>query len=99
MTVDMGVYSVESFKNLADQDWEGFRKGHAWHFKSASSGVKCPVNPTNPTREHRLVVDITLDPGHQMLDVFGCWHFCRSLETLRILPKILEPIPSAEHEC
>lgn len=73
MTVDMGVYSVESFENLTDQDWKGFWKGHAY-----------------PAREHRFVVDITLDPCHQMLDIFRCRHLGRSLEILGVLPEIFE---------
>lgn len=36
--------------------------------------------------EHLLVVDVCLYPGHEMLDVFGCRHFRRTLEVLIILP-------------
>lgn len=75
MTVDVGVYSVESFEDLTDQDWEGFGKGHAY-----------------PAREHRFVVDITLDPYHQVLDILRCRHLGRSFEILGVLPEIFKLI-------
>lgn len=98
MTVDVGVYSVESFKNLTDQDWEGFWKGDTWHSESASLGLYYPIEPTYPAREHRFVIDITLDPCHQMLDIFRCRHLGRSLEIIGVLPEIFEPIPSVIRE-
>ena len=97
MTVDVGVDSVKSLENLTYQDWEGFWKGHAWHSKSVPLAVQDLVELTYPAREHRFVVDITLDPCHQMLDIFRCRHLGRSLEVLRILPEIFEPIPLAAH--
>lgn len=98
MTVNVGVNPVESFENLTDQDWECSWKGHAWHSKSALSGISYFFEPTYPAREHRFVVDIALDPCHQMLDIFRCRHLGRSLEILRVLPKIFESVPSATHD-
>ncbi len=47
---------------------------------------------TNAAGEHRFVVDIALNPCHEMLDIFGCRHLSRTLVILRVLPQILEPI-------
>ena len=97
MTVNVGVDSVESFENLTDEDWERFWKGHAWHSISASVGIWYVFEPTYPAREHRFVINIALDPCHQMLDIFRRRHLGRSLEILRVLPEIFEPTPSATH--
>ena len=45
---------------------------------------------TNSAGEHLFVVDITLYPTHQVLDVFGRRHFGWSLEVLTVLPKVFE---------
>lgn len=37
---------------------------------------------TNAAREHRFVVDIGLNPCHEMLDIFGCRHLSRALVVL-----------------
>lgn len=95
MTVYVGVYSVESFKNLTDQDWKSLRKRHAWHSKLASWKVWYLVEPTYPAREHGFIVNIILYPCHQMLDILRCRHFGRSLEILRVLPEVFESIPLA----
>jgi hypothetical protein len=42
--------------------------------------------------EHRLVVNVALDPGHQMLDILWGRHLGRSLELVCILPKVFESI-------
>lgn len=47
---------------------------------------------TDPTRKHLLVVNVTLNPAHQVLDVVGRGHLCRSLEIFRVLPEILKPV-------
>ena len=46
---------------------------------------------TNPARKHLFVVDIALDPCHQMLDIFRRRHLGRSLEILRVLPQVFKP--------
>lgn len=45
----------------------------------------------DPAGKHLLVVDVALDPGHEVLYVFGCWHLGGLLVVLIILPQILEP--------
>lgn len=37
---------------------------------------------TNAAREHRFVVNIALNPCHEMLDIFGCRHLSRTLVVL-----------------
>ena len=37
-----------------------------------------------------LVVDVALDPGHELLDVGGRGHLGRALEVLVVLPQVLE---------
>ena len=39
MTVNVGVYPIESLKDLTDQDRESFGEGHAWHPRLAALGV------------------------------------------------------------
>jgi hypothetical protein len=33
-----------------------------------------------------------LDPGHQVLDILRCGHFCGLLESFRVLPEVLESV-------
>ena len=47
---------------------------------------------TDSAGEYGLVVNIALDPAHQMFDVCRCRHLCRALEVLRILPEVFELI-------
>jgi hypothetical protein len=46
---------------------------------------------TNPARENRFIVNVALDPGHQVFDICWCWHFRGTLVVLGILPEVLEP--------
>ena len=43
-------------------------------------------------RESRFVVNVGLDPGHQVLDVFGRRHLGGALVGLGVLPKVLESV-------
>jgi len=45
---------------------------------------------TNSAWEYSFVINIALNPAHQMLNVRRCGHFGRSLVVFRILPEILE---------
>ena len=40
-----------------------------------------------------LIVDVRLDPGHEMLNILWCCHLGWLFEVLAVLPKILKPIP------
>ena len=44
---------------------------------------------TNFAGKQRLVVKLVLCPRHQIVDVFGCWAFDRSLHGLSVCPVIL----------
>lgn len=46
---------------------------------------------TNARGEHGLVIDVGLDPGHQVFNVFWGGHLGRLLVVLRVLPEVLEP--------
>ena len=46
----------------------------------------------NPRGKHGFIVDIGLDPGHEVLDVFRRWHFGRTFVVFGILPEVFESI-------
>jgi hypothetical protein len=46
---------------------------------------------TDSTREHLLVVDVALYPGHEVLNILWCGHLGGLLIVLVILPQVLEP--------
>jgi hypothetical protein len=52
---------------------------------------------TDSTGKHLLVVDVALNPSHEVFDVFGCRHFGGFFEVLIILPKIFESDPDLAH--
>jgi hypothetical protein len=45
---------------------------------------------TNTAREGLFIVDIALDPSHQMFDVLRRGHFRWTLEVFGVLPEIFE---------
>lgn len=47
---------------------------------------------TNATGHDGLVVNTSLDPCHELLDVGWCGHFRGTFEALVVLPEILEPV-------
>ena len=46
---------------------------------------------TNATGQNLFVVNVSLNPGHELLDVGRCGHLGRALVVLIVLPEILEP--------
>lgn len=50
---------------------------------------------TDLAREKRLVVELTLDPCHEQLNILRRGHFQRSLDILPISPEILKLLPCA----
>jgi hypothetical protein len=44
----------------------------------------------NSAGKHSFVVNVALNPSHQVLDISRRWHFGRPFVVLRILPEILE---------
>jgi len=87
VTVDMSVNAIQPFEELTDQDGKSLWKWDAWR-PSVSSWVldRGLGKPTYPTRKHGLIINIALDPRHQMFDVFRRGHLRGSLEVLRVLP-------------
>jgi hypothetical protein len=53
---------------------------------SEEGGKRLREGNTNPAREHLLVVDVALDPGHEVLDIFRCGHLGGLLVVLSVLP-------------
>lgn len=47
---------------------------------------------TSPAGKHLLIVNVSLDPGHEMLNV--CWgrHFGWPFVIFGVLPEVLEPV-------
>jgi hypothetical protein len=45
---------------------------------------------TYSARKHSLIVNIALDPTHQVFDVCRSGHFRGTFEVLRILPEVFE---------
>lgn len=45
---------------------------------------------TNSAREDCLIVNIALNPAHQVFDVCRCSHLRGAFEVLRILPEVFE---------
>ena len=45
---------------------------------------------TYPAWKHLLIVDVALDPSHQMLNILRSWHLGWTLELLLVLPQVLE---------
>lgn len=43
--------------------------------------------------KYRFVVDVGLDPGHELLNVRWGGHLSWTLVVLAVLPKVLEPAP------
>ena len=50
------------------------------------SSLDLVANRTKPAGKHRLIVNVTLDPSHKVLNVIWGWHLSRPLEALCILP-------------
>ena len=46
---------------------------------------------TNAAGQNLFVVNVSLNPGHKLLDVGRCSHLGRALVVLIVLPEILEP--------
>lgn len=47
---------------------------------------------TDTAGKHRLIVNIALNPSHELLNVGRRWHLRWSLVVLRVLPQVLKLI-------
>ena len=93
MAVNVRIDPIQSLEDLPDQRWKSFGKWNTcvrtispMSARSEHSGSSGNTR-TNSARKHGLVVDIALDPRHQVLHIFGRWHLRWTLEILRILPE------------
>ena len=94
MAVDVSVDSVEPFEQLPNQAWKCLWECNAcswfssWLYLAESSGG---MTRTNATREHLLIIDVSLHPCHEVFNVFWGRHLCWSFEFFIVLPEILKP--------
>ena len=93
MAIDVGINSVKSFEYLSNQT-----RKCLWEWDTCcelATGLQCCFTGeklTNAARKHLLVVDVALDPCHEMLYVFWSGHLGWPFEVLVILPKVLKPL-------
>lgn len=76
VAVYMGVDAIHALEYLPDH--AGKRLGKRNTCNSQKELISRPNTHANPAREHGLIVNVALDPSHQMLDVCWCRHFGRS---------------------
>lgn len=94
VTVDMGINPVKPFEQLPGERGERLGKRHTCIVSVGASTDPRQRNPSERTdfaRKHLLVVDVALDPSHEMFNVFRRRHLCRLLKFVGVLPEILEP--------
>ena len=87
VAVYVGIDSVQPLEELLDQRWECLREGNSWKRVSAFAGSsELTVVLTDSARKHGFIVDIALNPSHQVLYILWRGHFGRPLEVFRVLP-------------
>lgn len=89
VAVNMCVDAIHSLEDLTDHTCEGL-----WEWNTClclvvvRNSVTC--QHTDSARENCLVVDIALDPSHQVFDVSRSGHFGGPFVGFGILPKVLK---------
>ena len=95
VAVDVCVDAVQAFEDLPDQSRESLGERDAYQpneFLSGRRAYVCKVSSrTDLARKHLFIVDVALNPAHQMFDIIRGGHFRRTFVILRVLPEILEP--------
>ena len=90
MAIDVRVNTVHSLEDLTNHG-----RKCLWEWNTCTEISCCFYSEfpqlTDTAWKHRLVINVALNPGHQVLDVGRGWHLGWTLEVLRILPKILKP--------
>lgn len=96
VTVDVCVDAVEALEDLEDERAEGTWEWYTYclHVRFMSVLSLVQIARTNARREHLLVVDVSLNPAHEMLNIFWCGHLRWLLELLVVLPQVLEFVRS-----
>lgn len=94
----MGVHTVHSLEDLANERSKRLGERDAYEqCKQPNSrqgeyeDIKREVL-TNLARHDRLVVDVGLDPRHQLLYIGRCSHLGWPLVVFAVLPKIFKPM-------
>ena len=90
VAVDVCVNTVHPLEDGANGRWECPWERNAWQGLSALSRTQVTDSFTIRAWEDGLVVNVALNPSHQVLNVGWSWHLRWTLEVLRILPQILE---------
>lgn len=72
VAVDMCIHTIEPLENLPQQTGECLRKWDAYITTELAQRPELGSmnNHTNSAWEHLLVINVSLDPGHQMFNVF-----------------------------
>lgn len=100
MAIDVCINPIKSLEDLPDQRWECFGKRNTCahdqfnHFPARlrGSGSFDEKNArTDSAGKHGFIVDVALDPRHQMLHILGRGHLRWPFEILRVLPEKFEP--------
>jgi hypothetical protein len=91
VAVDVGVNTIHSLEDLTDHAWEGLGE---WDTCCMSVMINPTVwaAPTDSTGEYSLVVNVALNPAHQVFDVCRGRHLRGTFVVLRILPEVFELI-------
>lgn len=95
VAVDVRVHTVHSLEDLTNESWEGFGKRNAYDCRQQSYRIASVITQdkalTNLAGHDGFIVDVGLNPCHQLFDVGWCSHLGRPLIILAVLPKIFEP--------
>lgn len=91
MAVNVGIDTIHPLEYLPDHARKRLWEWNALELVSKSQ-VRQRFTRTYATREDGLIIDIALNPAHQVFDVGWCWHLGWSLVILGILPEILKPV-------
>lgn len=63
-----------------------FGNGTPGSVRSENCAARSLLGLTNSTRENCLVIDVALNPAHEMLDIRWCRHLSRTLIVIGVLP-------------
>lgn len=95
VAVDVRVYTVHSLEDLTDESWEGFWKRNTYDCRQQSYRIASAITQdrplTNLAGHDGFIVDVGLNPCHQLFNVGWCCHLGRPLIIFTVLPEIFKP--------
>lgn len=96
VTVNVRVHAIQAFEHLADQRWEWFGECDSYISRMLvfKGNLQCCVRVTGPAGKHLLIVNVSLHPSHEMLDIFRRRHLGRPFVCFRVLPEVFKPVPN-----